>query len=46
MCQVFGPHVTQWINASQATLCGRCKQIESNTYAAALMPERTTEEGE
>ncbi|KAK9839863.1 hypothetical protein WJX81_007158 [Elliptochloris bilobata] len=26
--QVFGPHVTRWINGSQAALCARCRQLE------------------
>lgn len=26
--QVFGPHVTRWIDGSQAALCARCRQLE------------------
>ncbi len=43
--QVFGPHVTRWINGSKAGLCARCRQIEATTMASALHPDRITEEG-
>jgi hypothetical protein len=43
--QVFGPHVTRWINGSKSGLCARCRQIEATTMASALHPDRITEEG-
>ncbi len=43
--QVFGHHVTRWINGSKAGLCARCRQIESTTMASAVHPDRITEDG-
>lgn len=43
--QVFGPHVTRWINGSKSGLCARCRQIEATTMASAQHPDRITEEG-
>lgn len=43
--QLFGHHVTRWINSSKAALCARCRQIETTTMASAVHPERITEDG-
>ena len=41
--QVFGTHVSRWIETSQAALCLRCQQIEASGLATAMLAERTDE---
>lgn len=41
--QVFGKHVSRWIDTSQAAMCLRCQQIEASGLATAMLGERTDE---
>ena len=41
--QVFGKHVSRWIETSQAALCLRCQQIEASGLATAMLADRTDE---
>ena len=45
LLQVFGPHVTRWIDGSRTGLCARCQQIEGSSPATAVHPDRVTEDG-
>ncbi|CAK0784807.1 hypothetical protein CVIRNUC_008011 [Coccomyxa viridis] len=41
--EVFGKHVSRWIDTSQAAMCLRCQQIEASGLATAMLGERTDE---